>query len=96
MDPPFAYDSLSNLEPYLQYLRSPYGVSIMALPGPLSSSPRLDFNTPNLTNTIGKYSYTPSGFANYTTALQYFVPCHPRAGASSPLMASLLVGVPWH
>ncbi|KAI9568754.1 Hsp70 protein-domain-containing protein [Boletus coccyginus] len=54
MDPPFAYDSLSNLEPYLQYLQSPYSVSIMALPGPSSSSPRLDFNSPNLTNTIAR------------------------------------------
>ena len=30
MDAPFAYDSLSNLEPYLQYPQSPYGVSTMA------------------------------------------------------------------
>ena len=30
MDAPFTYDSLSNLEPYLQYPQSPYGVSTMA------------------------------------------------------------------
>jgi len=30
MDAPFTYDSLSNLEPYLQYPQSPYGVSSMA------------------------------------------------------------------
>ena len=27
MDAPFTYDSLSNLEPYLQYPQSPYGIS---------------------------------------------------------------------
>ncbi|KAF8140666.1 hypothetical protein EV363DRAFT_1393561 [Boletus edulis] len=74
MDAPFTYDSLSNLEPYLQYPQSPYGVSTMALPGPSSSSPRLDFNTLNLTNSLGEYSYTPS--ANYTYRL-------PRAGELS-------------
>ncbi|KAF8433104.1 hypothetical protein L210DRAFT_3649995 [Boletus edulis BED1] len=39
----------------------PYGVSTMACLS--SSSPRLDFNTLNLTNTISEHSYTPS--ANY-------------------------------
>ncbi|KAF8119816.1 hypothetical protein EV363DRAFT_1461052 [Boletus edulis] len=64
MDAPFTYDSLSNLEPYLRYPQSPYGVSTMARPS--SSSPRLDFNTLNVTDIIDEYSYTPS--ANYTTA----------------------------
>ncbi|KAI6153983.1 hypothetical protein BKA82DRAFT_4096075 [Pisolithus tinctorius] len=64
IDGPFAYDSL-NLEPYLQYPQSPYGVSTMALPGPSSSSPRLDFDSLNLANTIGEYSYSS---AAYTTA----------------------------
>jgi hypothetical protein len=30
MDTPFAYDSIANLEPYLQYPQSPYGVSTMS------------------------------------------------------------------
>ncbi|EIW87117.1 hypothetical protein CONPUDRAFT_134418 [Coniophora puteana RWD-64-598 SS2] len=65
METPFAYDSLSTLD-YLQYPQeSPYGVP-MALPGPSSSSPRLDFNSLNLTQPMpGEYSYS-SG--SYTTA----------------------------
>ncbi|KAI6128080.1 hypothetical protein EDD16DRAFT_1690402 [Pisolithus croceorrhizus] len=43
--------------PYLQYPQSPYGISTMALPGPSSSSPWLDFDLLNLANMIGKYSY---------------------------------------
>ncbi|KAI6048002.1 hypothetical protein EDC04DRAFT_2886790 [Pisolithus marmoratus] len=61
IDAPFAYDSL-NLEPYLQYPQSPYGVSTMALPGPSSSSPRLDFDSLNLTNTLGEYSYSSAPY----------------------------------
>lgn len=88
MDGPFTYDSLSNLE-YLQYPQSPYGVSTMALPGPSSSSPRLDFNTLNLTNTIGEYSYTPS--ANYTTASpRPYTP--PDNGISPPAVYNLSGG----
>jgi len=61
MDTPFAYDSMTDLEP-----QSPYGVSTMSLPGPPSSSPHLDFNSLNLANSIGEYSYSSS--APYTTA----------------------------
>ena len=32
----------------------------MAVPNPSSSSPRLDFDLLNLTNTIGEYSYPSS------------------------------------
>ncbi|KAH0837955.1 hypothetical protein J3R83DRAFT_6192 [Lanmaoa asiatica] len=90
MDAPFAYDSISNLEPYLQYPQSPYGVSTMALPGPSSSSPRLDFNSLNLTNTIGEYSYTPS--ANYTTASPGRPYTPPDNGISPPAVYNLSGG----
>ncbi|KAF8559960.1 hypothetical protein OG21DRAFT_1400890 [Imleria badia] len=86
LDAPFTYDSLPNLD-YLQYPQSPYGVSTMALPGPSSSSPRLDFNTLNLTNTIGEYSYTPS--ANYTTASPGRPYTPPDNGISPPAVYNL-------
>ncbi|KAF8841924.1 hypothetical protein BDN67DRAFT_989446 [Paxillus ammoniavirescens] len=89
MDAPF-YDSLSNLEPYLQYPQSPYGVSTMALPGPSSSSPRLDFNSLNLANSLGEYSYTPS--ANYTTASPGRPYTPPDNGISPPAVYNLSGG----
>ncbi|KAH7886189.1 hypothetical protein F5I97DRAFT_1809545 [Phlebopus sp. FC_14] len=89
MDAPFTYDSLSNLD-YLQYPQSPYGVSSMALPGPSSSSPRLDFNTLNLANTIGEYSY--SSGASYTTASPGRPYTPPDNGISPPAVYSLSGG----
>ncbi|KAI6111225.1 hypothetical protein F5141DRAFT_1274724 [Pisolithus sp. B1] len=56
IDTPFGYDSL-NLKSYLQYPQSPYSISMMALPGPSSSSLWFDFDLLNLANMIGKYSY---------------------------------------
>ncbi|KAF8125273.1 hypothetical protein EV363DRAFT_1402513 [Boletus edulis] len=90
MDAPFTYDSLSNLDPYLQYPQSPYSVSTIALPGPSSSSPCLDFNTLNLTNTVTKYSYTPS--ANYTTASPGRPYTPPDNGISPPAVYNLSGG----
>jgi hypothetical protein len=90
MDASFAYDSLSNLEPYLQYPQSPYGVSTMALPGPSSSSPRLDFNSLNLTNTLGEYSYSSS--ASYTTASPGRPYTPPDNGISPPAVYNLSGG----
>ncbi|KAF9245710.1 hypothetical protein BU15DRAFT_40591 [Melanogaster broomeanus] len=89
MDAPFAYDSLSNLEPYLQYPQSPYGVSAMALPAS-SSSPRLDFNSLNLTNSIGEYSYATS--ANYTTSSPGRPYTPPDNGISPPAVYNLSGG----
>jgi hypothetical protein len=43
-----------------------YITHLSQVSGPSSSSPCLDFNTLNLTNTIGEFSYTP--FTNYTAA----------------------------
>ncbi|KAN0093305.1 hypothetical protein V8E55_004091 [Tylopilus felleus] len=90
MDAPFTYDSLSNLEPYLQYPQSPYSVSTIVLPGPSSSSPRLDFNTLNLTNIISEYSYTPS--ANYTTTSPSRPYTPPDNGISPPAVYNLSAG----
>ncbi|KAG0707568.1 hypothetical protein DFH29DRAFT_631774 [Suillus ampliporus] len=90
MDTPFAYDSIANLEPYLQYPQSPYGVSTMSLPGPSSSSPRLDFNSLNLTNSIGEYSYSSS--TSYTTASPGRPYTPPDNGISPPAVYSLSGG----
>ncbi|KAL4067342.1 hypothetical protein V8B97DRAFT_1977402 [Scleroderma yunnanense] len=90
MDAPFTYDAL-NLEPYLQYPQSPYGVSSMALPGPSSSSPRLDFDTLNLTNTIGEYSYG-SSTSSYTTASPGRPYTPPENGVSPPAVYNLSAG----
>ncbi|KAG6333746.1 hypothetical protein ID866_5347 [Astraeus odoratus] len=79
MDTPFPYDPL-NLE-YLQYPQSPYGVSTMALPGPSSSSPRLDFDTLNM----GEYSYSP---VPYTTASPGRPYTPPENGISPPALYS--------
>ncbi|KAH7907032.1 hypothetical protein BJ138DRAFT_1161133 [Hygrophoropsis aurantiaca] len=89
MDTPFTYDSMSNLEPYLQYPQSPYGVS-MPLPGPSSSSPRLDFNSLNLANSMGEYSYSSSG--SYTTASPGRPYTPPDNGISPPALYSLSGG----
>ncbi|KAI6130729.1 hypothetical protein EDD16DRAFT_1796506 [Pisolithus croceorrhizus] len=62
IDTPFGYNSL-NLEPYLQYPQSPYSISTMALPGPSSSSPWLDFDSLNLANMISEYSYSSTPYA---------------------------------
>ncbi|KAH0834730.1 hypothetical protein J3R83DRAFT_10288 [Lanmaoa asiatica] len=59
----------------------------LRLPGPLSSSPRLDFNSLNLTNTIGEYSYTPS--ANYTTVSPGHPYTPPDNGISLPAVYNL-------
>lgn len=85
-DTSFSYDTL-NLEPFLQYPQSPYGVSSMALPGP-SSSPRLDFDSLNLTNTIGEYSYSSS----YTTASPGRPYTPPENGVSPPAVYNLSAG----
>lgn len=47
MDAPFTYDSLSNLEPYLQYPQSPYGVSTMACMYLLSHPPYAAYPYPS-------------------------------------------------
>jgi hypothetical protein len=86
MDGSFGYDSL-NLE-YLQYPQSPYGVSSMALPGP-STSPRLDFDSLNLTNTIGEYSYSST---SYTTASPGRPYTPPDNGISPPAVYNLSAG----
>ncbi|KAF8128251.1 hypothetical protein EV363DRAFT_1510617 [Boletus edulis] len=90
MDAPFTYNSLSNLDPYLQYPQSPYSVSTIALPGPSSSSPCFDFNTLNLTNTVSKYLYTPS--ANYTTTSPSHLYTPPDNGISPPAIYNLSGG----
>ncbi|KAH7904834.1 hypothetical protein BJ138DRAFT_1165865 [Hygrophoropsis aurantiaca] len=89
MDTPFTYDSMSDLEPYLQYPQSPYGVS-MPLPGPSSSSPRLDFNSLNLANSMGEYSYSSSG--SYTTASPGRSYMPPDNSISPPALYSLSGG----
>ncbi|KAI6031372.1 hypothetical protein BKA83DRAFT_4199363 [Pisolithus microcarpus] len=88
IDAPFGYDSL-NLDPYLQYPQSPYGVSSMALPGPSSSSPRLDFDSLNLANTIGEYSYSS---APYTTASPGRPYTPPDNGISPPAVYNISAG----
>jgi len=104
-DTSFSYDTL-NLEPFLQYPQSPYGVSSMArkshqilsitpifslphvaVPGP-SSTPRLDFDSLNLTNTIGEYSYSSS----YTTASPGRPYTPPENGVSPPAVYNLSAG----
>ncbi|KAL4251546.1 BHLH domain-containing protein [Abortiporus biennis] len=60
---PGFYDPLAGLD-YLQYPHSPYGISTMGLPP--SSSPRLGFNSLNLSNGMSEYTYTSS--PNYTTS----------------------------
>ncbi|KAI0937067.1 hypothetical protein AcV5_005054 [Taiwanofungus camphoratus] len=58
------YDPLSGLD-YLQYPHSPFGVSSMGLPQG-GSSPRLGFNSLNLSNGLNEYTYSSS--PSYTTA----------------------------
>ncbi|KAI5984518.1 hypothetical protein EDD15DRAFT_2480371 [Pisolithus albus] len=72
IDAPFGYDSL-NLEPYLQYPQSPYGVSMMACKSS-SSSPQLDFDSLNLANTIGEYSYSSAPYAIASPSGPYTLP----------------------
>ncbi|KAI0783345.1 hypothetical protein C8Q75DRAFT_726175 [Abortiporus biennis] len=67
---PGFYDPLAGLD-YLQYPHSPYGISTMedsTHPNtvPPSSSPRLGFNSLNLSNGMSEYTYTSS--PNYTTS----------------------------
>ncbi|KAI5998029.1 hypothetical protein EDD15DRAFT_2386780 [Pisolithus albus] len=88
IDAPFGYDSL-NLEPYLQYPQSPYGVSTMALPGPSSSSPRLDFDSLNLANTIGEYSYSSAPYATASPGRPYTPPDN---GISPPAVYNISAG----
>ena len=59
----------------------------MAVPGP-SSSPRLDFDSLNLTNTIGEYSYSSS----YTTASPGRPYTPPDNGVSPPAVYNLSAG----
>ncbi|KAI6013713.1 hypothetical protein BKA83DRAFT_4560160 [Pisolithus microcarpus] len=72
IDAPFGYDSL-NLEPYLQYPESPYGVSMKACKSS-SSSLRLDFDSLNLANTIGEYSYSSAPYATASPGGPYMLP----------------------
>ncbi|EGN93193.1 hypothetical protein SERLA73DRAFT_172348 [Serpula lacrymans var. lacrymans S7.3] len=88
MDSSFTYDALSNLD-YLQYPQSPYGVSSMALPGPSSSSPRLDFNSLNLANPLSDYY---SSGTSYTTASPGRPYTPPDNGISPPALYSLSGG----
>ncbi|KAI0081120.1 hypothetical protein K474DRAFT_1704143 [Panus rudis PR-1116 ss-1] len=56
------YDALGPLE-YLQYPHSPFGVGSMNLPP--SSSPRMGFNSLNISNGMSEYTYGPStSFSN--------------------------------
>ncbi|KIK26832.1 hypothetical protein PISMIDRAFT_634734 [Pisolithus microcarpus 441] len=74
IDAPFGYDSL-NLEPYLQYPESPYGVSMKACNTRSSSSSlRLDFDSLNLANTIGEYSYSSAPYATASPGGPYMLP----------------------
>ena len=61
---------------------------LVAVPGPSSSSPRLDFDSLNLTNTIGEYSYTSS----YTTASPGRPYTPPENGISPPAVYNLSAG----
>ncbi|KAI6156260.1 hypothetical protein EDD17DRAFT_1779703 [Pisolithus thermaeus] len=81
IDTPFGYNSL-NLEPYLQYPQSPYDISMMALPGPSSSSLQLDFDSLNLANMISKYSYSSAPYATTSPGCPYM----PLDNGISPLL----------
>ncbi|OBZ68499.1 hypothetical protein A0H81_11617 [Grifola frondosa] len=56
------FDPLSGLD-YLQYPHSPFGVSTMGLPQ--TSSPRMGFNSLNLSSGLNEYTYSSS--PSYTT-----------------------------
>ncbi|EPT03493.1 hypothetical protein FOMPIDRAFT_1116028 [Fomitopsis schrenkii] len=77
------YDALSGLD-YLQYPHSPFGVSAMGLP-PTGGSPRLGFNSLNLSNGLNEYTYTSS--PSYTTGspARPFTPTGIYPGALSNL-----------
>ncbi|KAF9817768.1 hypothetical protein IEO21_03227 [Rhodonia placenta] len=51
------YDPLNSLD-YLQYPHSPFGVSSMGLP--VTGSPRIGFNSLNLSNSLNEYTYGSS------------------------------------
>ncbi|CCM03782.1 uncharacterized protein FIBRA_05929 [Fibroporia radiculosa] len=77
------FDPLSGLD-YLQYPHSPFGVSAMGLPA-AGGSPRLGFNSLNLSSGLGEYTYTSS--PSYTTGspARPFTPTGIYPGALSNL-----------
>lgn len=69
---PNYFDTISSLD-YLQYPHSPFGVGTMGLPP--SSSPRLGFNSLNLTNGgMSEYTYGSSATFTTTTPARPFTP----------------------
>jgi hypothetical protein len=83
----FSYDSLT-LDPYVQYPQSPFVGIQMGLPGPSTSSPRLNFNSLNLASNLSDYSSYPTGA--YTTTRPFTPP--DGAGISPAGLYSLSAG----
>jgi len=73
----FSYDSLSALDPFVQYPHSPFVGIPMGLPGP-SNSPRINFDSLNLASNLTDYTY-PTGA--YTTTASSARPYTPPDGA---------------
>jgi hypothetical protein len=74
LDAGFTYDPLSTLDPYVQYPQSPFVGIQMGLPG-TSASPRLGFNTLNLTSNLTDYATYPTGaYTATTSATRPFTP----------------------